>query len=169
MINIEQQAWLNHLDDSDHIKIVPYNPKAKEVFKVIKARLIKVLGNIRISHRGSTALKISGQGEIDLYVPVSKKDFNVTVKKLEKHLGKPGSLYALKRARFVAYIDSIKIEIFVINKNDSGWKMSVRFETRLKNNPKMLRDYEKLKIKANGLSTQKYYTLKIAFINKVIN
>lgn len=168
MINKEQQVWLNHLNDSDQIKIILYNPKVKEVFKIIKKELVKILGNVRISHRGSTALKISGQGEIDLYIPVSKKDFNVIVKKLVNHLGKPGSLYEFKRARFVKYIDNIKIEIFVINKNDSDWQMSIRFEKYLRNSSKALKDYEKLKIKANGLSTKKYYTLKTSFINKVL-
>ncbi|MCX6793396.1 MAG: GrpB family protein [Candidatus Falkowbacteria bacterium] len=168
MINQEQQAWLNHLNDSDHVKIIPYNPSVKEVFQIIKAELIKILGNIRISHRGSTALKISGQGEIDLYIPVSKKDFNITIKKLEKYLGKPGSVYEFVRARFVKYIENTKIEIFVINKNDEGWKASVRFEKYLKNNPRVLKEYERLKIKANGLSTRKYYAIKIAYINKVI-
>lgn len=168
MINKEQQIWLNHLNDTDQISITPYNSKTKDVFKIIKKELIKILGKIRISHRGSTALKIPGQGEIDLYIPVSKKDFNLIVNKLEKYLGKPGSLYEFKRARFVKYIDNIKIEIFVINKNDNDWKMSVKFEKYLRNNPKILKEYERLKIKANGLSTRKYYTLKTAFINKVL-
>lgn len=169
MLTVEQKIWLAHLSDLDRISIVPYNPKTKKVFKIIKKELIPVLGNVRISHRGSTALKISGQGEIDLYIPVNKKDFNNCVTKLSDYLGPPGSLYQFKRARFIKHIEGIKIEIFVINKNDTGWRTSVRFEKYLKSNPKTLDEYEKLKNKANGLSIRKYYTLKTIFINKILS
>lgn len=169
MLTKEQQKWLDHLSDTKKIAIVPYNPKTKEVFKIIKAELIKILGKVQILHRGSTALKISGQGEIDLYIPVNKKDFDNYVRKLSKYFGEPGSLYKLERARFVKYIDNIKIEIFVINKNNSGWKTSVKFEKYLKGNPQTLAEYERLKSKANGQSIRKYYTLKTIFINKILN
>lgn len=168
MITKEQKIWLDHLSDTDKISIVPYNPKTKEVFGLIKNDLVKVLGNIRISHRGSTNLKISGQGEIDLYIPVAKKDFNSYLEKLTRFLGEPGSLYKFKRARFIKYIDNIKIEIFLINKNDLDWKNSVKFEKYLKNNSGALKDYERLKSKSSGLSVKKYYTLKTAFINKIL-
>lgn len=169
MLTPDQQKWLDHLSDTKTISIVPYNPKTKDFFKKIKSELIKILGNVRISHRGSTALKISGQGEIDLYVPAAKKDFYIYVNKISEHFGKPGSLYEFKRARFVKYLDGIKIEIFVINKNDSGWRDSIKFEKYLKNNPEALSEYEKLKSKADGFSVKKYYTLKTIFINKILS
>lgn len=168
MLTKEQKVWLAHLSNTNRVKIVPYNPKTKEVFKTIKSELFKVFGDVRISHRGSTALKISGQGEIDLYIPVNKKDFNNYVGKLTDFLGAPGSLYELKRARFIQYIDDIKIEIFVINKNDSGWKESIKFEKYLRNNPKALSEYEELKNRADGFSIRQYYTIKTVFINKIL-
>lgn len=168
MLTKEQKIWIDHLSNTDKISIIPYNPKTKEVFKIIKNDLTKVLGKVRISHRGSTNLKISGQGEIDLYIPVTKNNFDNYLKKLTKHLGRPGSVYPLKRVRFVKYIDDIKIEIFLINRNDSGWRDSVKFEKYLKNNLGALRDYEKLKAGCNGFSVRKYYALKTAFINKIL-
>jgi len=87
------------------------------VFDKIKKDLIDNIGNVRVSLRGSTLLGISGQGEVDLYIPVAKKNFNSCLKKLTKYLGNPGSVYELRRVRFVKYIDDIKVEIFLINKN----------------------------------------------------
>ncbi len=168
MITKEQQIWLDHLSDTTKISIVPYNPETRRVFKIIKSDLNKVLGRTRISHRGSTNLKISGQGEIDLYIPVTKKQFNTHLEKLISYLGNPGSLYPLKRVRFIKYIDDIKIEIFLINKNDSGWKESVIFEKYLKCNNKALLEYEKIKSGCNGFSVKEYYTKKTAFINKIL-
>lgn len=168
MLTKEQEKWLSHLGDENKIDIIPYNPKTKAVFKIIKKDLIKLLGKTRISHRGSTALKISGQGEIDLYIPATKKNFNIYLDKLIKYLGQPGGLYPLERVRFVKYIDGIKIEIFLINKNNSGWKNCIRFERYLKKNPKSLCEYERLKTIIRGVSTRKYYTVKTKFINKIL-
>src|SRR3989339_407507 len=163
MLTKEQKIWINHLSNTDIIKVIPYNPKTKDVFRIIKKDLKKILGNVRISHRGSTALKISGQGEIDLYIPTTIKDFNRYLDKLTKHLGKPGSVYPLERVRFVKYIDDIKIEIFIINKNNSGWKNSIKFEQALRKNKGLLNKYEKLKQSCDGLSVKKYYAKKTEF------
>lgn len=168
MITKEQQIWLDHLSDTTKISIILYNPETRIIFKTIKDNLVKVLGKVRISHRGSTNLKISGQGEIDLYIPVTKKQFNIQLEKLISYLGEPGSLYPLKRVRFIKYINDIKIEIFLINKNDQGWKDSLMFEKYLKSNHKVLSEYEKLKSKCDGFSVKKYYTVKTAFINKIL-
>jgi len=156
------------LSDSDSVRVAPYDPKVKIVFKKIKTELVGVLGQVPISHKGSTALKIAGQGEIDLYVPVAKKDFNLYLDKLKKFLGEPNSIYDLRRARFLKYLDGIKIEIFVINRNSPDWKNSLQFENYLKSHLEALRAYEKLKIDHAGQSTQKYYTKKIEFINEIL-
>lgn len=169
MITKEQQIWLNHLSDNTKISIISYNPETRKVFKIIKDELIEVLGKTRISHRGSTNLKISGQGEIDLYIPATKKQFDVQLEKLISYLGQPSSLYPLKRARFIKYINNIKIEIFLINKNDSGWKESVVFEEYLKHNRKALLEYEKIKSRCNGFSVKEYYTKKTIFVNKILS
>ena len=168
MLTSDQKAWLDHLNDSDCVRVVPYDPKVKQVFQKIKSDLIAVLGKVPIVHKGSTALKIAGQGEIDLYLPVARKRFNLYLDKLKDYLGVPGSVYDLRRVRFVKYIDKIKIEIFIINRNGLDWKNSIKFERRLKNNPKALKAYEKLKLDNAGKTTKGYYTKKIEFINKVL-
>lgn len=168
MLTLEQKKWLDHLDDNNKIDNFPYNQKTRVVFNIIKKDLVKMLGKVRISHRGSTKLKISGQGEIDLYIPINKKDFNNFLEILIKHIGKPGSVYNLERARFIKYIDGIKIEIFLINKNCEGWKNCIKFENYLKKHLKYLTEYEKLKQINSGVSTKKYYTAKTIFINKIL-
>ena len=168
MLTTDQKEWLNHLSDTEKIIIIPYNPKNKEVFKLIKNDLIKILGKVRISLCGSTSLGISGQGEIDLYIPAAKKHFNGYLEKLIAYLGKPGSIYDLRRVRFVKFVNGIKIEIFLINKNFRDWTNCCKFINFLKRNPKYLLEYEKIKSKCNGFSVRRYYTAKVKFINKIL-
>ncbi len=167
MLTKDQEKWISHLS-TEKIKIIPYNPETKEVFNKIKEEIKGFLPNIDIQHRGSTALGISGQGEIDLYIPVIENDFNKNLEILISHFGKPGSVYSLKRARFVKYIDDIKIEIFLVNKESKDWLDSVKFEKYLKQNPESLKEYEKLKQKCNNLPLREYYKNKIKFINNIL-
>lgn len=169
MLTSEQKKWLAHLRDDDEIIIKPYDHTAPQKFKQVKKRLQSTLGEKTcIVHRGATSLGISGQDEIDVYIPVSPDSFNSLLKPLQKLFGKPKSLYVLERARFVTSVDGKHIDVFLINKEREGWKNGIRFETYLKKHPKALEKYQKLKEKGNGLSTREYYKRKINFINDIL-
>lgn len=168
MLTEDREKWINHLSVTDKIRITPYNPKTKLVFKKIKLEILKVLGDVEISHRGATSLGISGQGEIDCYVPVEENDFDRHVEKMLACFGKARSIYPLRRAAFVKYIDGIKIEIFIITKKSADWLNGLKFEGYLKTHLEALEDYRKLKEDGVGLSVQEYYRRKTEFINDIL-
>ena len=168
MLTKEQEKWIDHISDIEKIKIIPYNPETAVVFNKIKKEIQKTLGKVEVFHRGSTKLKISGQGEIDLYIPVNIKDFNNYLEKLIEYFGKAGTIYPLERVRFVKYVSSIKIEIFLINKKDDDWKNGLKFENYLRKHPDTLNEYENLKKSCDGFSFREYYRKKLNFINKIL-
>ena len=168
MLTEEQEKWLGHLDNDKKVEILTYNPKTKEVFEKIKKEIQVLLPNTEVLHCGSTALEIAGQGEIDLYIPVSENVFDEYLEKLTQHFGKPGSIYPLKRVRFVQYRENIKIEIFLVNKNTDDWKNLQKFESYLQKNPEALNEYVGLKESSRGLSIQQYYRKKLEFITKIL-
>ena len=169
MITREQEIWLAHLDDTNSIEIFPYDTEAGDKFKRIKKLLVSVLGEgNNIIHRGASSLGISGQKEIDIYIPVAVEMFNSMLPALEQVFGIPRSHYPLERACYVATVDGTKVEIFVINNQSKGWLDGLIFETYLKENRDSLDEYQTLKEKSAGLSTQKYYYKKIEFINDVL-
>ena len=170
MVTLEQEQWLNHLNDSNSIEIFPYDELAGEKFERIKRLLVSVLGEGQeILHRGSSSLKISGQKEIDIYISVAPIIFNSILPTLEQVFGPPRSHYPLERVCYVAAVDGTKVEIFVINNESIGWFDSIRFETYLQQNPETLNEYRILKIESAGLSTREYYRKKIEFINKILS
>jgi GrpB-like predicted nucleotidyltransferase (UPF0157 family) len=124
---------------------------------------------MKVEHRGATSLGISGQGELDVYIPVSAEKFDSLLIPLAKEFGKAGSIYPRERARFVTYVDETKVEIFVINEKGKSWKDGCAFENYLKTHQKYLKAYEKLKEDARGLSTRTYYRKKIEFINGILH
>lgn len=169
MVTPEQEKWLEHLTDDDLVKIYPFDPCSREIFDKIKKQIQSGLGeSLEVVHRGATSLGISGQGELDVYIPVLDHNFNTVVILVEEILGKPKSLYPLERARFVTSVDTTKVEVFVINNKSKSWLDGIKFEECLRSNPGSLDAYRKLKENGDGLSTRKYYRRKIEFINSIL-
>jgi len=170
MLTKQQQKWLDHLNDRDQIVIKPYDLKSEEIFEEVKEKIIDYLGDENaVLHRGASYLKISGQDEIDIYIPVKPEIFDSTVDKMKEGFGDPKSLYPLVRARFRVGGYDKHIDVFVINKEDTGWVDSELFTEYLVSHPKALDDYRRLKESGEGLSTREYYKRKIVFINEVLD
>lgn len=169
MLTPAQEKWIAHLSDETKIKIVPFDPTAEEKFEIIKAKICSSLGNkINVCHCGATSLDISGQDEIDVYVPVPEQNFNSLISPLTALFGQPGSHYPLERARFKTSVDGKRVDVFLINETSSGWIDGVKFEKYLRSHPEALESYQILKKKGNGLSTREYYRRKIEFINEIL-
>jgi len=169
MLTQDQEKWINHLSDTDKIKIVPFNPRSQEEFEKIKALIQSKIGStVRVEHRGASYLGISGQNEIDIYVPVPQKNFNDFVTQLSKLFGEPHRVYPLERARFNAPDNGIRIDIHLVNEEHDNWLNSEKFENYLKMNPAVLEEYRLLKESCDGLSVREYYRQKLEFINKIL-
>jgi len=169
MLTIDQQKWIDHLSDTDTVVIVPFDTTAEEKFLTIKKRIHSSLGvDIRVEHHGATSLGISGQDEIDVYIPVVPDKFDALMASLDGLFGKPASMYPRQRARFVTSVDDKHIDVFLINENSSDWRNCVKFESYLKNHSTDLETYRKLKESGNTLSTREYYRIKTEFINEIL-
>ncbi|MFA6918837.1 MAG: GrpB family protein [Patescibacteria group bacterium] len=169
MLTPSQTEWINHLSDINPVTVVPFDPACETKFQIVKDEIQKVLGkDIEVLHRGASSLGISGQDEIDTYVPVPPAEYEETVDKLKSIFGEPRSHYPLKRTRFVTLVEGKHIDIFVMNQEDDGWKNGVRFHDYLLSHPQALDDYRRLKEGASGQSTREYYRRKIEFINGIL-
>lgn len=170
MITVEQQAWLDHLNDSDKVTVVPYDPACEEKFFLVKQQLQNILGlKQAVLHRGASSLEISGQDEIDVYVPVPEDKFEEVVVRVSELFGKPRSNYPRKRARFVTAAQGKHIDVFVINQDDDGWQDAEIFYQYLLAHPDTLDEYRVLKENSQGKSTKAYYTDKTIFINEILS
>ncbi|MGC9610608.1 MAG: GrpB family protein [Minisyncoccia bacterium] len=169
MLTKDQEKWINHLSNDDTIKIVPFDPRSQEEFEQVKSLIQSKIGStVRVEHRGATSLGISGQNEIDIYVPVPGNLFNSFIIKLSELFGKPHSHYPLERARFIASDDGKRIDVHLVNEGHANWLNSEKFENYLKIHPETLEEYRILKESGDGLSIRKYYRSKAEFINSVL-
>lgn len=161
------QKTLNHVEKEN---MYPFNPDSENIYNNIKQRVQSVLGDkFEVLHRGSSALGIAGQKEVDIYIPVLEKDMNEVVKKLEQLFGiSPKSIYIGERIKFLQEINSIRVEIMVVNKDHKSWIEGEDVFSRIKGSNSLLKEYETLKMEASSLPYKEYQARKVDFFNKVI-
>jgi GrpB-like predicted nucleotidyltransferase (UPF0157 family) len=170
MVTPEQQKWIDHLSDVKTIAVIPYDPTCEEKFLQVKAAVQNLFGQDQpVVHSGASALKISGQDEIDIYAPVPFAAFEASVERMKTLYGEPHSLYPGKRAHFLTAIGGKHIDVFVINQDDGGWKDSVKFHQHLLSHPADLERYRLLKENNAGLTVREYYKRKTEFINEILD
>jgi GrpB-like predicted nucleotidyltransferase (UPF0157 family) len=165
-----QQKWVEGLNDTDHVKIIPFDVTAQEKFEKVKLKIHAELGeDIVYVHSGATSLGISGQDEIDTYIPIDVKFFDMYIQKLSKIFGPPRKIYPEDRAHFKTYEDGKRVDIYLINKDAPSWTEGVKFNNYLKTHSDQLEKYKILKESAAGLSTREYYRKKLEFINEILS
>lgn len=170
MLTPKQEEWVNHLSDTNHVEIFPFDPTSEEKFKKVKEQIQTVLGkSVEILHRGASSLGISGQREIDVYIPILPEKIEEYTLEMEKVFGKPKSIYPSERTKFLEKIDGTIIEIMLTNKYHESWINGETFYSYLKENNGSLNEYRILKENGEGLSNREYYRRKIEFINSVLN
>lgn len=170
MLTPAQQKWVDHLSDTNKIEIFPFDPKCNEKFEQVKSQIQSVIGTeFEILHRGATSLDISGQREIDVYIPIPPEQIEELVPKMERVFGKPKSIYPLERTKFIAKVDGTMIEIMLTNRDHQSWIDGERFVNYLRANPGALEKYRILKEESAGVNTREYYRRKMEFINEILS
>lgn len=168
MLTPEQEDWINQMPDDKHIEIFPYDPNSEAIFENLCVNLERQLVDLRPEHHGATSFKISGQNEIDTYIPVPPEQFDTTVSRLTDILGHPASIHPNERARFSQKIGGKRVDVFLVNQEHQNWKDLLRFEEYLRSHSEALDTYRKLKEDGAGLSIREYFRRKTEFINDIL-
>ncbi len=169
MLTPEQEQWVNHLSDETKIKIIPFDPRAENIFNAVATRIYATIGpSTPFHHSGATSLGISGQDEIDTYIPISIENFGEYILKLTELFGQAKKIYPEDRAHFITNQDGKHVDIYLINKDAPSWTNGVIFHDYLKSHPEALERYRILKEDGSGLSVREYYRQKTEFINEIL-
>jgi len=136
-----------------------YSSKFPELFRREKSKLKKILPkNAEIKHIGSTAVVgLGGKGIIDIFISVNKKEIKKTKENLEKHGYRFKPTGGSKQRKFFEkdYKHKGKIRrvhIHLTYHNSKEFKNAVNFVKYLKDNPKMAKEYAKIKKQATELA-----------------
>ena len=165
MLTENQEKYLLKISEDKKVKIVPYDPKAKEVVVDIKNKIAKGGIDLEVAHMGASALEISGQGDIDLYILCKEEDFNMYAPRLEKLFGLKVS--GISSYKWQLHINGFEIEMYLTDPKTPSMKEQIDVFEKLKNNKELLKEYESIKSSADNLSFREYMRLKYEFFNRI--
>ncbi|MDQ5957993.1 MAG: hypothetical protein QG665_334 [Patescibacteria group bacterium] len=167
MLTPEQEQWLDSLSDR-LVTIVPYDPQSEELFKIVKEKIVAVLGNeVKVEHSGSTLFHMPGQDEIDVAIVADKEMFSQYIEKLEPVFGPVRSLYP-DRARFEVKEQGKKIDLKLVDRHHPNYIEGKLLDDYIMSHPEALERYRILKEESDGLTNKEYYRRKLLFNNDIL-
>lgn len=149
------------------VTIKPYDPKSKVAAEKYISKLTKLLEgfDVEIIHRGSTAFKISGKGDVELGVYPTKDSWFQVLKKLINHYKSVGCLEK-NYTRFNDELAGFEIEVIMMMGREAT--IDKKLTKYLLAHPEILKEYEVLKEK-HSFSKRKYQIQKDKFLRGVVS
>ncbi len=141
--------------------------KLRPLVGVLASELTKLIPEAVVEEVGSSSIQgCLTKGDVDFLVIVSKSNFNVARDRLVE-------FYEINDMDFIEYFESFKgkregVDIGIqlcVNDNPFGFLI---FKKAMTASPKLVDDYNKIKIEASGLDVDEYRKAKNKFIESVI-
>lgn len=166
MLTENQEKYLQKIPADKTIKIIPFNPKISGIVQDIKDKIKNAKINLEIKFMGASALGISGQGDIDLYIFCPEKDFQIYLPKLEEIFGQ--KVQGISIIKWQLKKDGYEIEMYLTDPSTPSMQEQNKTFEILKNDPKLLKEYEQIKSSADGQPFREYMKRKYEFFNKIL-
>lgn len=168
MLTKDQKRYLEKIPASKRVKIYLFDKKVQKIAENITQSVKKICPDLKVVHMGASALGIAGQKDLDIYAFSEPKDFNKYLPGLTKLLGEPKS----KHETFIEWNfkrSGCSVEFYLTDPNSSTMKQQIKVFEILKNNKKLLTQYEELKKSMNGKYLRLYQRKKYEFFNRILN
>jgi len=157
--------WLKF--SNEPVEIAPFNPRSEKVAEEYIYRLQTILVKFPVNdiyHRGSTALKIAGKGDIEIGVIPDENYWFEVIVDLSQHFHGLGNLDE-EYARFNDRVDDFDIEVILMRGHTA--KLDKKLHTFLLANTSLLNEYKQ--IKQDYCNSQREYNRqKDQFFRRVI-
>jgi len=167
MLTPEEEKYLKTLSKTKIVNIFVYDEKIKEIVKDIASKIDKFMPELEVKFLGASALEISGQKDIDLYILCPKDKFPEYLQKmmrvfdLPEFMSKESIKWSFKKSGY-------DIELYLTDPDTPQMQRQIKVYEILKNNPELLKEYENLKQSFDGKSYHSYQKAKYEFYDKIL-
>jgi GrpB-like predicted nucleotidyltransferase (UPF0157 family) len=166
MLQPDEQKYLDNLPENQSqkiVKIYPYNSEIATIADSVIKKLHDKLPDTNIAFIGASALQISGQNDIDIYI--LEPQF-----KHENDLVLLNSLLGQRENNHWSWSEhGYEVSVYLADPNTPTLKKQIDVFNKLKTNPELLNEYEKLKLDMDGKTYKEYQTAKYQFYNKILS
>lgn len=145
------------------VSIKPWDPKVIPVAENIIKKIKEKIPDADVRFMGASALRISGQNDIDIYVFCSDEEKDIYNEKLKELFGEK-----VKEEKWKFFEDGFEISVYINNPENQKQKEQIEIFEIFKNNPQILKEYEELKLSMNGKTYREYQIAKYLFYNRVL-
>lgn len=167
MLTEGQIKYLVTIPDDKKIVVKPFNPKGLEVANEIIASIKSIEPDLKVLLLGSLPLKISGQEDIDISAFCIKSEQPKHLDNFKKLFGEP--IRQTKNSICWDFQkDGFSVSIRLTDPTTETTKAQVQVFNLLKNNPNLLKEYEKIKEDVKDLTYKEYQTRKYIFYNEIL-
>ncbi len=159
--------WIKYMK---FLNFEEYKTDATKAFDSLSEKLRSILPNAQVEHIGSSAIEGAiSKGDLDIFVGVSKDDFDASLEKLETHgfVIKESTFRSPELCMLECFDFNIDVGIQLVDLSSRHTDF-LGFRDHLKNDGSLLKEYNALKLSCRGKSPEKYRNLKSKFICKVL-
>jgi GrpB-like predicted nucleotidyltransferase (UPF0157 family) len=167
MLTPDEIDYLNKIPKDKKVKIYPFDPGIVEIAEEIINSVHERYPNLEIKHMGASALKTSGQNDLDIYMFSDPKNFDKYLPGIIEIFGKPLHKHEIF-CEWKFQKSGFDIELYLTEKNSETMRKQIDVFEILKNNSALLKEYEQLKDSMNGKSFSEYQEKKYEFYHKIL-
>jgi len=170
MLTPDEQHFIDNLPvevATKKVVIKPFSPQIQQTAKKIIYKIRNVIPDSDIRFMGASALGISGQNDIDIYVLAAEHDFSDYLPGMINHFGNPTS----KSPGSIAWKflkNNYDIELYLTDPESPTMVKQIKVFEALKNNQKLLKQYEQLKEDMDGSTFKDYQIQKYGFYHNIL-
>ncbi|WP_202744184.1 GrpB family protein [Acinetobacter pittii] len=147
-----------------------YQQRCAQLFNSYQKDISALLPFAKIEHIGSSAIPNAiSKGDLDIYIEVMSEQFEFAIEQLKtlNFIEKQNTL----RTHELCMLESLNNDdvAFQIVVTDSIFTFFLTFKNKLISSPKLVNEYNELKLQCSHLDPDQYRTIKSDFINRVLN
>lgn len=147
-----------------------YQQRCAQLFNSYQKDISTLLPFAKIEHIGSSAIPNAiSKGDLDIYIEVMPEQFEFAIEQLKtlNFIEKQNTL----RTHELCMLESLNNDdvAFQIVITDSIFTFFLTFKNKLISSPKLVNEYNELKLQCSHLDADQYRTIKSDFINRVLN
>lgn len=167
MLTTNQLNYLAKQPDDKMVQVLPWDEKGLDIANEVIKEIKSVLPNNEVIFIGSLPLGIAGQKDIDLSVMSHENEFPLYRPKLEQRFGVPDKL---GKTSIGWHFDrkGWEVGIYLTDPKTSQVSEQIQVFNMLKDNPKLLKEYEQIKLAASNRTYKEYQIAKYEFYNRIL-
>lgn len=167
MLSESQEAYINSIPSEKIVRIVPWHPHLQEVAGRIVAEVLAVVPEVAPCFLGSAALQIAGEGDVDLdwhYRGSKRSEVQLRLSNLLGPPTKPGPT----SSGWEFLRDGVPVDSWLVSPDEHTVHDQLCVFEALRSNSTLLNQYERLKLRCDGISYRDYQRLKYEFFFEII-